>query len=41
MLEDPSPIEEMLASGAMYGYKRATKSGMEPILVLNLRKALD
>lgn len=41
LLEDPGPVGDLIASGAMYGYKRATKMGMEPILILNIRKALD
>ena len=41
LMEDtPGPILDLVATGAIYGYKRA-KSGMEPILIVNVRKALD
>ena len=41
MLVNPGAVTDLLKSGAVYGYKRATKMGMEPIIVLNVRHALD
>ena len=41
LMENPGPVRDLVVSGSIYGYRRATKSGMEPITVLNLRKALD
>ena len=41
MMEDPGVIFELIETGAMYGYKRATGQGSSPILILNVRKALD
>ena len=41
LIEDPGTAGDLLKSGAVYGYRRATKMGMEPIIVLNIRHALD
>ena len=41
MFEDPGPVGQLVSSGAVYGYKRATKLGYEPIIILDIRSALD
>ena len=40
LMEDPGPVFDLIESGAIYGYKRG-KLGKEPIIILNVRKALD
>ena len=41
MMVDPGDVFQLITSGAVYGHKRATKMAYEPIIILNVRYALD